>query len=113
MYGTASLNGERLTIAINSIRYQNALLPMALSVYDMDGMAGIYVPGAIKRDVAKQSTDNALQSIALNSLDPSIGAQAATAEIQTAKTLISNKVKLARVTVKAGYHVLLKDNNNK
>ncbi len=113
IYGTASLTGERLTISINSIRYQNLLLPVAMAVYDMDGMDGIYIPGAITRDVAKQSTDNALQSIALNSLDPSIGTQAASAGIQTAKTLISKKVKLVRVTVKAGYHVLLKDNNNK
>lgn len=88
-------------------------VPVALSVYDMDGMAGIYIPGAITRDVAKQSTDNALQSVALNSLDPSIGAQAASAGIETAKTLISKKVKLVRVTVKAGYQILLKDNNNK
>jgi len=113
IYGTVSLAGERLIVTINSVRYQNGLLPVALSVYDMDGQAGIYIPGAITRDVAKQSTDNALQSVALNSLDPSIGAQAATAGIETAKTLISKKVKLIRVTVKAGYHVLLKDNNNK
>jgi len=113
VFGKASLAGERLTVSINSIRYQHALLPVALSAYDMDGMDGIYIPGAITRDVAKQSTDNALQSVALNSLDPSIGAQAASAGIETAKTLISKKVKLVRVTVKAGYHVLLKDNNNK
>jgi len=113
VFGKVSLAGERLTVTINSIRYQNSLLPVELSVYDLDGMDGIYIPGAITRDVAKQSTDNALQSIALNSLDPSIGAQAASAGIETAKTLISKKVKLVRVTVKAGYHVLLKDTNNK
>lgn len=111
VFGKVSLAGERLTVSINSIRYENSLLPVAMSVYDMDGMDGIYIPGAITRDVAKQSTDNALQSVALNSLDPSIGAQAASAGIETAKTLISKKVKLVRVTVKAGYHVLLKDNN--
>lgn len=113
IYGQASLAGERLTISVNSIRFQNSLLPVAMSVYDLDGMDGIYIPGAITRDVAKQSTDNALQSVALNSLDPSIGAQAASAGIETVKTLISKKVKLVRVTVKAGYHVLLKDNNRK
>jgi len=112
VFGKASLSGERLTVAITSIRYQNALLPVAMSVYDMDGMDGIYIPGAISREVAKQSTDNALQSVALNALDPSIGAQAASAGIETAKTFISKKVKLVRVTVKAGYRVLLKDNNN-
>ena len=113
VFGKVSLTGERLTISIGSIRYHNSLLPVTMSVYDLDGMDGIYIPGAITRDVAKQSTDNALQSVVLNAVDPSIGAQAAGAGIETAKTLISKKIKLLRVTVKAGYHVLLKDNNNK
>jgi hypothetical protein len=80
-----------------------------MEVYDMDGLAGIYIPGAISRDVAKQSTDNALQSVALGSLDPSLGAQAASAGIETAKNLLSKKVKLVKVQVKAGYRILLKD----
>jgi conjugative transposon TraM protein len=113
VFGTAALNGERLNITVNSIRYRNSLLPVALSVYDMDGMDGIYVPGAILRDVTKQSTDNTLQNIGLSSLDPSIGMQAAGAGIQTAKNLISKKVKLVRVTLKAGYEVLLKDSDHK
>lgn len=113
VYGTASLNGERLHIAVNSIRYGSNILPVALSVYDMDGLAGVFIPGAITRDVAKQSADESLQGIGLTTLDPSIGAQAASAGIQAAKTLIGKKVKLVKVTVKSGYQVFLKDNNNK
>ena len=109
VYGKASLNGERLLVSVSSILNQNDVFPVALTVYDIDGIEGIYVPGAITRDVAKQSADNALQSVALNSLDPSFGAQAAGAGIETAKTLISKKVKLVKVTVKAGYHVFLKN----
>lgn len=109
LFGTASLNGERLNIKINSIRYGNSLFPVALSVYDMDGLDGIYIPGAITRDVAKQSTDRALQSIGLTTLDPTLGAQAASAGIETAQNLLSKKIKLVKVTVKAGYKVLLLD----
>jgi conjugative transposon TraM protein len=113
VFGTASLNGERLIIEIKSIRYNNSLFPVALSVSDMDGMDGIYIPGAIARTSAKESSDKAIQSVALNSLDPSVGAQAASAGIEAAKTLLSKKVKLVKVTLKAGYQVLLKDNNTK
>jgi conjugative transposon TraM protein len=112
-YGVASLNGERLNIVITTIHYQNNILPVALSVYDLDGLPGIYIPGAITRDVAKQSADESLQGIGLTTVDPSIGAQAASAGIQTVKNLIGKKVKLVRVTVKAGYQVLLRDNNQK
>lgn len=86
---------------------------MQLSVYDMDGMDGIYIPGAITRDVAKQSADRAIQGIGLTTLDPSLGAQAASAGIEAARDLISKKVKLVKVTVKAGYQVLLRDEKQK
>lgn len=109
VFGTASLSGERLAIQINSIRYNNSLFPVELSVYDMDGLDGIYIPGAITRDVAKQSADRSLQTLGLTSLDPSWQAQAAGAGVEVAKSLISKKVKLIKVTVKAGYQVLLRD----
>jgi conjugative transposon TraM protein len=111
LFGTCAINGERLTIEINSVRDGNALLPVALSVFDLDGLEGIYIPGAITRDAAKQASGNALQNVQLMSLDPSIGAQAAAAGVEAAKGLLGKKAKLIKVTVKAGYQILLKDNN--
>lgn len=109
VFGKASLEGERLHIEINSIRKDNSLYPVKLVVYDLDGMEGIYIPGAITRDVAKQSADNSLQNIGMTSIDPSFRAQAASAGISAAKTLLSKKAKLVKVTVKDGYKVLLKE----
>jgi conjugative transposon TraM protein len=113
VYGTTTLSNERLKIQFSSIRYGNNILPVSMEAFDLDGLAGIYIPGSINRDVAKQSTDQAIGSIGINSLDPSIGAQAAGAGIQAAKTLLSRKVKLIKVTVKVGYRVLLKDSKDK
>ena len=109
--GFASLNNERLEVEINSIRNGNSIFPVKLAVYDMDGLPGIYIPGAISRDVAKQSADNSLQLMELSTMDPSLKAQAAAAGINTAKSLLSRKVKLVKVMVKAGYKVLLKNND--
>jgi conjugative transposon TraM protein len=105
------LNGERLEVEINSIRCNNSLYPVKLAIYDMDGLPGIYVPGAITRDVAKQSADNPLQLMELNALDPSLKAQATATGINAVKNLLSKKAKLVKVTVKAGYRVLLKQKN--
>ncbi|MBE0393258.1 hypothetical protein BJQ96_03121 [Flavobacterium sp. PL0002] len=113
LFGIASLQGERLNIKINSIRYSNSLFPVALSVYDMDGLDGIYIPGTINRDVAKTTADRSMQSIGMGTLDDSWGAQAAGAGIEAAKSLLSKKVKLVKVVVKAGYQVLLLDGNQK
>jgi conjugative transposon TraM protein len=110
IYGIAELNDERLTVEINSIRFGSSLFPVKLEVYDLDGLPGIYIPGAISREVAKQSGDNSLQLMGLSSVDPSVKAQVATAGIGAVKSLLSKKVKLIKVMVKAGYKILL---NNK
>jgi conjugative transposon TraM protein len=113
LFGTASIDGERLMVKINSIRYLNALFPVELSIYDLDGMEGVYIPGAITRDVAKQSADRAVQNIGLSSIEQTIGMQVANTGIEAAKSLVSKKVKLVKVTVKAGYQVLLRDKKQK
>ena len=88
IYGTVSVNGERLLVDIASIRINSSLFPVKLSVYDLDGQAGIYIPGSISRNVAKQSVSQDIQGLSLESVDPSLGAQAANAGIQAAKTLL-------------------------
>jgi len=109
VFGIAELKDERLEININSIRNNNSIFPVKLEVFDMDGLPGIYIPGAISRDVGKQTTDNGLQQLELTSMDPSFKAQAAATGINAAKSLLSKKVKQIKVLVKAGYKVLLRD----
>jgi conjugative transposon TraM protein len=109
IYGIASLSNERMKIQFSSIRSGSNILPVSLEAFDLDGLTGISIPGSMNRDVAKQSGDQAIGALGLTTLDPSLGAQAAGASIQAAKSLISRKVKLVKVTIKAGYRVLLKD----
>ena len=113
VYGTCSLNNERLEVKITSIRYLNNILPVALAVYDLDGMEGLYVPGSIGRDAAKNGVGDAVQSMQLMSMDQSVGTQAASAGVEAAKGLFNRKVKQIKVKVKAGYEVLLKDSNDR
>ncbi|WP_439698894.1 conjugative transposon protein TraM [Mucilaginibacter sp. AW1-7] len=113
VYGTCSLNNERLEIKIASIRYLNNILPVALAVYDLDGMEGLYVPGSIGRDAAKNGVGDAVQSMQIMSMDQSVGTQAASAGVEAAKGLFNHKVKQIKVKVKAGYEVLLKDSNDR
>lgn len=113
VYGTCALNNERLEVKITSIRYLNNILPVALAVYDLDGMEGLYVPGSIGRDAAKNGVGDAVQSMQLMSMDQSVGTQAASAGVEAAKGLFNHKVKQIKVKVKAGYEVLLKDSNDR
>ena len=112
VYGMVSLAGDRLKVLVSSIRVQNAICPVSLTAYDQDGLPGIKVPGAIGRDAAKESADQAIGTVGgTTSLDPSFGAQAASAGIQAARTFLSRKVRLVRVSVKSGYRVLLRNDH--
>lgn len=111
LYGQATLSGERLTIRITSISYQHSLYPVSLMVTDQDGIDGIYVPGAISREVAKQSAEQGLQGLGLTTMDPSLATQAASVGVEAVKGFFNKKVKLIRVTVKSGYQILLRDEN--
>lgn len=113
IYGTAALKGERLTIKIGGVRCNNSLFPVELNVYDLDGLEGVFIPGAINRDVAKASADRSMQSLGITSLDDSWEGQAAGAGVEAAKSLLSKKVKLIKVTIKAGYQLLLRDEKQK
>jgi hypothetical protein len=109
MTGKASLSGERLMVVVSSIRVGNGVVPASLEVIDMDGVARIRENGSINRDVSKESADEAIGSLGVTSLDPSLGGQAAAAGLQAAKTLLSRKVRLVRVSLPAGYRVLLRN----
>ena len=109
--GIASLDGERLQVEINSIRSGKSIYNVKLEVFDMDGLPGIYIPGTINRDVAKESLNNSLSLADVSSLDPSFKAQATTTGISALKSLVSKKAKLIRVQLKAGYKVLLNNKN--
>jgi conjugative transposon TraM protein len=113
IYGIASINDERLKIEIASLRFRNSILPVSLSAFDLDGLEGLYIPGAISRDASKKGVDDAIQSLQIMTMDPSVSAQVAGAGIQAAKGLFGRKVKQVRVKVKAGYRLLLKDNSQK
>ena len=109
LFGTCSIQNERLLVNIQSIFFHETLVPVSLAVHDFDGLEGINIPGSAVNDATRQGSDQLLQGVQLMSLDPSVGAQAASAGIQTAKTLFSRKNRVVRVQIKSGYQVFLKD----
>lgn len=110
IFGPATIAGDRVNIQLTNAVYDGRLFPIALRVYDaVDGLEGLYVPGAINRDVVKEGVGQGVSSMGVTSFDPSLGAQAAAAGIETARTLLSRKIRLVQVTLKAGHRALLKN----
>jgi len=107
--GYCTISNERVHIQLSSMDYNDQIFPVQLTAYDTDGLEGIPVEGALSRDVAKEGLAQGTSGLGIGALDPSIGAQAAAAGIETAKTLLSRKLKLVTATIKEGHKVLLKN----
>jgi hypothetical protein len=109
VYGLATIANERVHVSVSSIQYKERIYPVAMKVFDLDGMQGIRIPGSTARDVIKQATEQGVQSVGVMSDDQSIKMQAAAAGIGAVKNLFGRKAGRVRVTIKSGYHVLLRD----
>lgn len=110
--GKVSINNQRLMAEVESIQFENTILPVRLTVYDLDGMAGIHIPDEVARQVAKQSLSQDVQGVDIGVMDPSLAGQAVGAGIQTAKSLLSRKARLIQINVHEGYRVLLLGNQS-
>jgi hypothetical protein len=112
LYGTASISNDRMLVHIRSVRDGRNLYATDLQVYDLDGLAGIHIPDVLSQDVAKESASESISGLDLLAPDPSPGTVAANAGIQAAKSLLTRKARLVRVSVRAGYQVLLRNTKN-
>jgi Conjugative transposon, TraM len=111
VYGQAGLSGERLLVSIRTISFEGKVYPVALQAYDQDGLPGIYIPGMQGAQSLKESGEQDINSLGPELLSPTLAGQVAGAGLQTARSLLGKKIRLIRVTVPAGYRLLLMDEN--
>lgn len=104
---------QRVQGTVESIMVGDELLKVTLSIYDTDGMEGLYVPSSSFRETSKEVAGEALQGGNLNmtgSTSSSI-TQMATQALSTAysrtTSAISKAIKKNKVRLKYGTHVYL------
>jgi conjugative transposon TraM protein len=110
--GSAKIGGERLHITITSIQYADNVIPVEMEVYDMDGMQGIFVPNSDELNAAKEIAANMGTSMGSSiTITDDAGSQLAAdlgrSAIQGVSQFFSKKMREVKVTLKAGYKVLL------
>lgn len=114
LYGVATFGGQRVNVLINAVQVEGRILPMRLTVYDMDGLAGIYVPNVLAVKQGRQSISDAAAGFNVtppiySTNAPSIAAASvAQAGIQGAQRFLQRKVATPKATLKNNYYVLLK-----
>ena len=104
LVGAARLQGERLGIGITSLEHGGNIIPVELEVYDSDGQAGIFIPGSMEIDAAKEIGANMGSSLG-SSIN--ISTDAGRGAIQGISQYISKKMRTVKVHLKSGYKVLL------
>jgi len=99
LYGICEVANERLQITIRQIPVREHFIPVDITIYDLDGLAGLYVPDNAARKVSKEAGSSANTSsmfgVAGNPLTYA-GIQAAD---RTAQSLLRT-VRIKKVTVK-------------
>jgi Conjugative transposon, TraM len=110
LYGLCQVTNQRVLLTIRKVRLGTSIIPVDLTVFDLDGMEGIRAKDAVTQDAMRSGAENAVQSLEFMSMDPSLATQAAGAGVETAKTLFSKKVRHIKVKLKGGYPVLLRNN---
>ncbi|MFA0960296.1 conjugative transposon protein TraM [Roseivirga sp. BDSF3-8] len=105
LYGTCTYRGDRLVIDISSVRIVDGLYPVNLTVYGMDGLPGIHIPGSMLSEVAEEEAGRSLQGLSLSGGNAEM--VAAEAGINMASKLLRKQKKQPNVTVRAGHPVLL------
>ena len=110
--GSARITGERLGIDITSVEYAGSIYNVKLSVYDTDGQQGIFIPGSMELNAAKEVAANMGTSMG-SSINISSDAKAQLASdlgkglIQGTSQYIAKKMRTVKVNLKANYRVML------
>lgn len=100
LYGQISgFSMQRVDLKIVSVFTQGEIFPVDLSIYDVDGMKGLYVPQSVFRDMIREMGSNSVQGTQMDmggqGFFTSIGSKLFTSTSKSIANLIkTNKAKL-------------------
>lgn len=110
--GTARIAGERLNITVSAVQSAGAVIPVELSVYDLNGNEGISIPESAEINAVKEIAANMGSGIGSSiTITDDAGSQLLSdlgrSAIQGVSSYVSKKMRTVKVTLKADHKVLL------
>ncbi|MEQ9440998.1 MAG: conjugative transposon protein TraM [Cyclobacteriaceae bacterium] len=112
VYGKVDLNGGRIDISISNIERDQRILPVQMSVYDLDGMEGIAVEGLEVSEAAREAYGNAASGMQLSMGDPGLVSQAVNQGFRSVTNLVRRNSQLPKVILKAEHKFLILNVNH-
>lgn len=110
--GAARISGERMAITVTAIQHAGNVIPVELMVYDLDGGQGISAPGseeinAVKEIAAGMGSGIGSSITITDNAGSQLLADLGRSAIQGTSQYVSKKIRTVKITLKAGYQVLL------
>lgn len=110
--GLTRLQGERMEVEIEAVSHNGNVLPVELEVYSTDGQKGILVPNSLENDAVKEIAAGMGGAVESGiSISTDAGAQIVSdvgrGLIRGVSQYFTKKARTVKITVKAGYRLLL------
>ncbi len=106
-------NSERVMLNITSILYENEILPIQLTVYDTDGMKGLYVPNSAFREFSKELGSESVNGIDMSQMSSTqqqdLLTNIGTSAFKSATDAISKFIRKNSVKLKYSTYIYLID----
>ena len=106
----SGFSDQRIKLSISSVHFAGRILPVKLEVYDLDGLAGLYVPASFFREFSKNIGGESIQGVSVSSTS---GQQFLMSTVdrlfQSTSSAISGLIKKNRAKIKYSTYVLLID----
>ncbi len=112
LYGSVRIEGQRMTVSVNSIESAGNILPVELAAHDMDGQAGLFVPNTAERTAMKEAAANIGAGFGTSISFTSSAAQQLAMDLTRGvlsggSQYLATKMREVKVAVKANYQLLL------
>ena len=104
--------GGRLQLKVTSIELEGNIIPVDITIYDLDGQQGLYVPYSPERnavtDIVANMGNATGSSFSMNSsTGQQIGSDLSKSAVQGVSGYFAKKIRTPKVTLKAGHQVFL------
>lgn len=108
----AKFQGGRLQLKITSVELEGNIIPVDITIYDLDGQQGLYVPYSPEMNALTEMAGNMSQTggtsvMLTQNAGQQVAADLSRGVVQGISGYFSKKVRTPKVTLKAGHQVFL------
>lgn len=108
LYGQISgFSLQRVNLNIVSILNNGEILPINLSIYDVDGMQGLYVPASAFREMMRELGQNSVQGTTMDNSGQGFFTSLLSRAFQSTSQTIANLIRKNKTKIKYNSHIYL------